>query len=273
MNETFTGDGGEYTMLHGRIALVTGSTRGIGLGIATELARQGCQIGLNGFGDPEEIERLAQHLSRAHGVKTAYYAADLSTPVAIRGMIQAVEADLGALDILVNNAGIQHVALVEEFPEGQWEAVLAVNLSAAFHTIKAALPGMKRRGWGRIINIASVHGLVGSAGKAAYVAAKHGLVGLTKVVALETANAGITCNALCPGWVLTPLVERQIDDLARQQGTSREEAKLALLREKQPMLEFSTPQNIGAWTAFLCSEAAKTTTGAAFPVDGGWIAR
>lgn len=260
-------------MLNGRIALVTGSTRGIGLGIATELARQGCHIGLNGFGDPEEIENLARHLSRAHGVKTAYYAADLSQPAAICGMIQAVEADFGAIDILVNNAGIQYVAPLEEFPDTQWEAVLALNLSAAFHAIKAALPGMKRHGWGRIINIASAHGLVGSEGKAAYVAAKHGLVGLTKVVALETANAGITCNAICPGWVLTPLVETQIEDLARQQSISLEEAKLALLREKQPMLEFSTPQDIGAWTAFLCSEAAKTTTGAAFPVDGGWTAR
>ncbi|HYE35197.1 3-hydroxybutyrate dehydrogenase [Methylocaldum sp.] len=260
-------------MLYGRIALVTGSTRGIGLGIATELARQGCPIGLNGFGELEEIERLVQHLSRAHGVKTVYYPADLSQPAAIRGMIQAVEADFGALDILVNNAGIQYVAPLEEFPDAQWEAVLALNLSAAFHTIKAALPGMKRRGWGRIVNIASVHGLVGSEGKAAYVAAKHGLLGLTKVVALETVNAGITCNAICPGWVLTPLVEKQIEDLARQKGTSREEATLALLREKQPMLEFSTPEDIGAWTAFLCSDAAKTTTGAAFPVDGGWIAR
>lgn len=260
-------------MLHGKIALVTGSTRGIGLGIATELARQGCHIGLNGFGEIAEIERLAQDLSRAQGVKTAYYPADLSQPAAIGGMIQSMEADFGAIDILVNNAGIQYVAPLEEFPDAQWEAVLAVNLSAAFHTIKAALPGMKRRGWGRIINIASTHGLVGSEGKAAYVAAKHGLLGLTKVVALETANAGITCNAICPGWVLTPLVEKQIEDLARQQGISPEEAKLAFLREKQPMLQFSTPEDIGAWTAVLCSEAAKTTTGAAFPVDGGWIAR
>jgi 3-hydroxybutyrate dehydrogenase len=165
------------------------------------------------------------------------------------------------------------MAPLEEFPDAQWETVLAVNLSAAFHTIKAALPGMKRRGWGRIINIGSTHGMVGSEGKAAYVAAKHGLLGLTKVVALETANAGITCNAICPGWVLTPLVEKQIEDLARKQGISPEEAKLALLREKQPMLQFSTLEDIGAWTAFLCSEAAKTTTGAAFPVDGGWIAR
>jgi 3-hydroxybutyrate dehydrogenase len=260
-------------MLDGRIALVTGSTRGIGLGIATELARQGCHIGLNGFGELEEIEGLTERLSGAHGVKTAYYAADLSQPAAIRGMIQAMEADFGGIDILVNNAGIQYVAPLEEFPETQWDAVLTLNLSAAFHTIKAVLPNMKRRGWGRIINVASAHGLVGSEGKAAYVAAKHGLVGLTKVVALETANAGITCNALCPGWVLTPLIEAQIEDLARQQGIPRQEAALTLLREKQPLLEFSTPEILGAWTAFLCSEAARTTTGAAFPVDGGWTAR
>lgn len=260
-------------MLNGKTALVTGSTRGIGLGIATELARQGCHIGLNGFGEPREIERLAQNLGQAHSVKIAYYPANLVQPSAIRDMIRAVESDFGALDILVNNAGIQHVATVEEFPESQWDAVLSLNLSAAFHAIKAALPGMKRRGWGRIINIASAHGLVGSEGKAAYVAAKHGLLGLTKVVALETANTGITCNALCPGWVLTPLVETQIEDLAREKGVARPEAERALLREKQPMLAFSTPEDLGGWTAFLCSEAARTTTGAAFPVDGGWTAR
>ena len=260
-------------MLKGKSAMVTGSTSGIGLGIATVLAQQGCNVGLNGFGDANEIERIQTRLVRDHSVKAAYYAADLSQPEAVRDMIRRAESDFGAIDVLVNNAGIQHVAPVEEFPDERWDAVLAVNLSAAFHSIKAALPRMRQRRWGRIINIASAHGLVGSPGKVAYVAAKHGIVGMSKVVALETANDGITCNAICPGWVLTPLVQEQVEARARREGVSTEQAKVDLIREKQAMLKFSTPEQIGALTAFLCSSAADTITGAVLPMDGGWLAQ
>ena len=260
-------------MLNGKAAIVTGSTSGIGLGIATALAEQGCNVLLNGFGDRSEIDRLVQQLAAKHGVKTGYSPADMSKPDQIAKMVDDCPAQLGSCDIVVNNAGIQFVASIEEFPADKWDAIVAINLSAAFHASKAAVPHMKRKGWGRIINIASAHGLVASEGKAAYVAAKHGIVGLTKVVALDHANSGITCNAICPGWVLTPLVQKQIEDRAKQQGISVQQAKENLLREKQPMLQFSTPENLGALAVFLCGEHANTITGAAIPMDGGWTAQ
>lgn len=260
-------------MLKGKTALVTGSTSGIGLGVAAAFAVQGCNVALNGFGDPGEIEKIRSDLSRTHGVKVVHYGADMSRPDAIAGMMGAAEAEFGAIDILVNNAGIQHVALVEAFADDRWDAIIAINLSAAFHATKAAVPGMKQRKWGRIINIASAHGLVASAGKAAYVAAKHGLVGLTKVVALENANTGVTCNAICPGWVLTPLVQRQVDDLAARNGITIEEARNDLLREKQPMLKFTTPEQVGALAAYLAGNAAETISGSAISIDGGWTAQ
>jgi 3-hydroxybutyrate dehydrogenase len=206
-------------------------------------------------------------------VKVGYHAADMSRPAEIAALVEAATRELGGVDILVNNAGIQHVAPVEEFPVEKWDAILAINLSAAFHAIRAALPQMKRRGWGRVINIASTHGLVASVHKVAYVAAKHGIVGLTKVVALETATTGITCNAICPGWVLTPLVQKQIDALAAREKLSIEQASVRLLGEKQPSLQFTTPEQIGALAVFLCSEAAAQMRGAALPVDGGWLAQ
>jgi len=260
-------------MLKDKTAIVTGSTSGIGLGIATALAAQKCKVMLNGFGDKAAIEEIRKNLAEQHGVKTAYSSADMSRPAEIRALIESAESELGPIDILVNNAGIQHVAPVEEFPDDKWDAIIAINLSAAFHAVKAALPGMKRRGWGRIINIASAHGLVASGEKAGYVAAKHGLVGLTKVVAIETANSGVTCNAICPGWVLTPLVQKQVEAKAKEAGISVEQAKENLLREKQPMLRFTSPEQIGALAVFLCGDHAATVTGAALSVDGGWTAQ
>ena len=260
-------------MLKDRTAIVTGSTSGIGLGIATALAAQKCHVMLNGFGDKAAIEKIRKNLAEQHGVKTTYSSADVSRPAEIRALIESAERELGPIDILVNNAGIQHVAPVEEFPDDKWDAIIAINLSAAFHAVKAALPGMKRRGWGRIINIASAHGLVASGEKAGYVAAKHGLVGLTKVVAIETANSGVTCNAICPGWVLTPLVQKQVEAKAKEAGISIEQAKENLLREKQPMLRFTSPEQIGALAVFLCGDHAATLTGAALSVDGGWTAQ
>ncbi|HYM02930.1 MAG TPA: 3-hydroxybutyrate dehydrogenase [Stellaceae bacterium] len=260
-------------MLKGKSAVVTGSTSGIGLGIAKALATEGCAIMLNGFGDAAMIEKLKRDLADEHGVKVAYSGADMSKPADIRKMIADAVRELGAVDILVNNAGIQHVAPVDEFPEDKWDAIIAINLSAAFHATKAALPGMKKRRWGRVVNIASAHGLVASGQKAAYVAAKHGIVGFTKVVAIECANDGITCNAICPGWVLTPLVQKQVDALAQQSGKSVEEAKVELLREKQPMLQYSTPEKLGALAVFLCSDAASTITGSPLSMDGGWVAQ
>jgi 3-hydroxybutyrate dehydrogenase len=260
-------------MLAGKGAVVTGSTSGIGLGIATALAAQKINIMLNGFGEPGAIEKLRKELAGRYGIKVAYSGADMSKPKEIAGLIDTAEHEFGSLDILVNNAGIQHVAPVEEFPDERWDAIIGINLSAAFHAIKRALPAMKRRGWGRIINIASAHGLVASPEKAAYVAAKHGLVGLTKVVAIEIANNGITCNAICPGWVLTPLVQKQIESRAAQAGIPVEKAKEDLVREKQPMLRYTSPEQIGALTVFLCSEEAATITGAALPIDGGWTAQ
>jgi len=260
-------------MIKGKNALVTGSTSGIGLGIARALAAQGANIMLNGFGDAKEIERLRAGLAAEFKVKVAFHGADMSKPGEIRDMVATATRELGAVDIVVNNAGIQHTAPVEDFPDERWDAVIAINLSASFHAIKAVLPQMRKRNWGRIINIASAHGLVASVQKAAYVTAKHGVVGLTKVVALETATTGITCNAICPGWVLTPLVQKQIDDRAAKEKIPAERAKLELLSEKQPSQEFATPEQIGALAVFLCSDAAAQIRGAALPVDGGWLAQ
>jgi 3-hydroxybutyrate dehydrogenase len=260
-------------MLKGKTAIVTGSTSGIGRGIAEALAAAGCRVMLNGFGEADEIAALQSAIAQRFGVEVAYSPADMARPGEIRDLVSQTVRRFGGVDILVNNAGIQHVAKLVDFPEERWDAVIAVNLSAAFHATKAALPHMLARRWGRIINIASAHGLVASGEKAAYVAAKHGLVGLTKVVAIETANAGITCNAICPGWVLTPLVQRQIETRAAAQGIPLEQARLDLVREKQPMLDYTTPQQIGALAVFLCGEAAATMTGAALPIDGGWIAQ
>jgi 3-hydroxybutyrate dehydrogenase len=260
-------------MLKGKSAVVTGSTSGIGLAIANAFAAEGCDIVLNGFGDPTEIERLRAGLVERHGVRAVYLAADMAKPAEIRALIAEAAGQFGAVDILVNNAGIQHVAPIVEFPEERWDAVIAINLSAAFHASKAALPLMIKRRWGRIINIASAHGLVASGEKAAYVSAKHGLIGLTKVAAIENANNGITCNAICPGWVSTPLVEQQIAARAGAQGIPIAEARSDLVREKQPMLDYTTPEKIAALGVFLCGEVASTITGAALSIDGGWVAQ
>lgn len=260
-------------MLNGKVAIVTGSTSGIGLGIAKELARLGADIVLNGFGDAGEIETIRNGIAREHGVRVVYDHADMSKSEAVRGLIDATTETFGRVDILVNNAGIQFTAPVEEFPPAKWQAILDINLSAAFHGIARALPQMKKQAWGRIVNIASAHGLVASAHKAAYVAAKHGLVGLTKVVGLEAAGSGVTCNAVCPGWVRTPLVEKQISDLAAQRGISHKQATEELLAEKQPSLQFASPEQLGGTVAFLCSAAADQITGTAISVDGGWTAR
>ena len=259
--------------MKGKAAIVTGSTSGIGLGIARALAAEGADILLNGFGDRAEIENLRARIAKEYGVRISYSAADMSKPADIAAMVEQASRELGRVDILVNNAGIQHTAPVEEFPAEKWDAVIAIDLSAAFHAIRAALPQMKARNWGRIVNIASTHGLVASTHKVAYVAAKHGLLGMTKVVALETARSGITCNAICPGWVLTPLVQKQIEERAAKEGIPVQRARQELLAEKQPSLEFATPEQIGAAVAFLCSEAAAQIRGVALPVDGGWTAQ
>lgn len=256
-------------MLQGKTALITGSTSGIGLGIAHALAAQGANIVLNGFGDIEGPETAIA----AHGVRVAYHGADMSQPSEIAAMMEYAAAQFGCVDILVNNAGIQHVARVEEFPVERWDAVLAINLSSAFHTTRLALPAMRAAQWGRIINLASVHGLVASAEKSAYVAAKHGLVGLTKVTALETATTGVTCNAICPGWVLTPLVQKQVDARAAALHISTEEATRRLLGEKEPSMQFTTPEELGALAVFLCSPAANNVRGVAWNMDGGWAAQ
>jgi len=258
--------------LRGRSAVVTGSTSGIGLGIATRLADAGANVMLNGFGAAEEIERIRRELA-GRGAGVGYHGADMSRPAEVAELVAAAVREFGALDILVNNAGIQHVAPVQDFPAEQWEHVIAINLSAAFYATRSALPGMLARNWGRILNIASVHGLVASVHKAAYIAAKHGLVGLTKVVALETAQSGVTCNAICPGWVLTPLVERQIRARADAEQRSYEQAKLDLVSEKQPSREFVTPAQIGDLALFLCSDSAAQIRGQALAVDGGWTAQ
>ena len=258
--------------MQGKTAIVTGSTSGIGLAIATALAAAGAHVVLNGFGEADEIARLRRHLAR-DGRDAAYSPADMTRPAEIRQMVEDAAAEHGSVDILVNNAGIQHTAPIDQFPDEQWDRIIAINLSSAFHATKAALPVMRRAGWGRIINIASVHGQVASPFKAAYVAAKHGIIGLTKVTALETANDGITANTICPGWVRTALVERQIEARAAAGGVTVAEASDDLLREKQPMLKFTTPEQLGALALFLCSDAAASTTGANFSMDGGWTAQ
>ena len=256
-------------MLKAKTALVTGSTSGIGLGIALALARQGANIVLNGFGDVEAPKAQVAAL----GVKVGYHGADMSKSGDIASMMDYAAKEFGGVDILVNNAGIQHVAPVEEFPAEKWDAIIAINLSSAFHTTRLAIPGMKAKNWGRVINVASTHGLVASAQKSAYVASKHGIVGFTKAVALETATTGVTVNAICPGWVLTPLVQKQIDDRAAREGLSVDKAKKDLLGEKQPSLQFTTPEQLGELAVFLCSPAADNVRGVAWNMDGGWAAQ
>ncbi|HEY9869946.1 MAG TPA: 3-hydroxybutyrate dehydrogenase [Candidatus Obscuribacterales bacterium] len=260
-------------MLKGKCAIVTGSTSGIGQGIARALAAQGCSVMLNGLGDSQAIEQDRAALETAAGVKVLYHPADMTDPAQIADLVDTTERELGSVDILVNNAGIQFTAPVEQFPPDRWNSIIAINLTSAFHTTRLALPKMRARNWGRIINVASVHGLVASVHKAAYVAAKHGLIGLTKVVALETAESNITCNAICPGWVRTPLVEAQIDALAKRDNITTDEAAVKLLEEKQPSKRFVEIDQLGAITVFLCSEAAANVTGVSLPVDGGWTAR
>ncbi len=256
-------------MLKGKTALVTGSTSGIGLGIAKALAAKGANIVLNGFGD-----HAGPHAEvAAHGTQVAYHGADMSRPDEIQAMMSFAAEKFGRVDILVNNAGIQHVARVENFPIEKWDAILAINLSSAFHATRLALPAMQKANWGRVINIASVHGLVGSAEKSAYVAAKHGIVGLTKVTALENATSGVTCNAICPGWVLTPLVQKQVDAKAQALGLSNVDASKLLLGEKEPSMQFTTPQELGELAVFFCSAAGNNVRGVAWNMDGAWAAQ
>lgn len=261
------------TTLKGKTAIVTGSTSGIGEGIAKVLAAGGANIVFNGFGDKAQIDTLVAEVAKEHGVKTRYSAADMSKPDQVAAMVHDAEKEFGSVDILINNAGIQHTALIEDFPNEKWDAIIAINLSAAFHAIKAAMPGMKARGYGRIVNIASAHGLVASAQKVAYVAAKHGIIGMTKVVGLEAAQSGVTCNAICPGWVHTPLVQKQIEAKAKEKGCTVEQATHDLLGEKEPSMRFTTPEQLGGLALFLCSDAASNMTGTAISHDGGWTAQ
>ena len=256
-------------MLKNKTALITGSTSGIGLGIAKALAQQGANIVLNGFGDTETPQKEISAL----GVQVAYHGADMSKPAEIEAMMVFAAERFGQVDILVNNAGIQHVARIEDFPAEKWDAIMAINLSSAFHATRLALPAMQKANWGRIINVASVHGLVASAEKSAYVAAKHGVVGLTKVIALENATTGVTCNAICPGWVLTPLVQKQVDAKAAALGISNDDAKKQLLGEKEPSQQFTTPEELGALAVFFCSSAGDNIRGVAWNMDGGWVAQ
>ena len=260
-------------MLNGKTALVTGSTSGIGLGIAEKLAAQGAHVILNGFGDAEGPKAQVAAAGQAHGVRVGYHGADMSKPAEIEAMMAYAQQEFGGVDILVNNAGIQFVSNVEAFPPEKWDAIIAINLSSALHTMRLAVPGMRAKNWGRVINLASAHGLVASAGKSAYVAAKHGLVGLTKSVALETATTGVTVNAICPGWVLTPLVQKQIDDRAAREGITVAQAQVDLLGEKQPSLQFVTPAQLGELAVFLSSPAADNVRGVAWNMDGGWTAQ
>ncbi len=260
-------------MLKGKTALVTGSTSGIGLGVATCLAAQGVNVVLNGFGEVDGPKAAVTAAGRAHGVRVGYHGADMSKPAEIEAMMAYAAQEFGGVDVLVNNAGIQHVAAVEDFPVEKWDAIIAINLSSAFHTTRLAIPAMRQKNWGRVINIASAHGLVASAAKSAYVAAKHGIVGFTKSVALETATSGITVNAICPGWVLTPLVQKQIDARAAKENIPLAQASRDLLAEKQPSLQFTTPEQLGELAVFLCSDAAANVKGQAWAVDGGWTAQ
>ena len=259
-------------MLKGKTALVTGSTSGIGLALALAMADAGANVVINGLGEPGTISEIERKL-RDKGVQALFHGADMTQPRQIADLINTAQAKFGSVDIVINNAGIQHVSPVEDFPVERWDAVIAINLSAAFHTTRLALPKMRANNWGRIINISSAHGLVASANKSAYVAAKHGLLGLTKTVALETATTGVTCNAICPGWVLTPLVQKQIDARAAQEKVDVATAKRELLAEKQPSLEFVSDQQIAALAVFLCSDAASQVRGAAWNMDGGWCAQ
>jgi 3-hydroxybutyrate dehydrogenase len=259
--------------LTGRTAVITGSTSGIGRAIATLYAAEGANVLLNGLGDPAQIEKLRAGLAMDHGVGVAYHGADMTKPAEIAAMVHAAEKEFGAVDILVNNAGIQHVAPVDEFPEDRWDAIIAINLSSAFHATKAALPGMKRRRWGRVVNIASAHGLVASPNKSAYVAAKHGIVGFTKTLALEVAEQGIRSNAICPGFVHTPLVQKQIEDRAREAGITEERATKDIILAPQPTKEFVTVEQIAAMALYLASEAAAQINGTTIAIDGGWTAR
>lgn len=259
-------------MTKGKNAIITGSTSGIGLGIAEAMAGAGMNIMLNGFGDAAEIEASRADIENRHGVKVAYHGADVTKPDEIADLMSMAESETGPVDVIVNNAGIQTVAPVEEFPLEKWDAILAVNLTSAFYTTRLAVPGMKQRKWGRIINIASAHGLVASPFKSAYVSAKHGMVGLTKTVALEVAEFGITCNAICPGYVLTPLVEKQIPDTAKARGISEDEVVRDVLLDAQATKEFVTVEQLGALAVFLCSDAASQITGTTLPMDGGWTA-
>jgi 3-hydroxybutyrate dehydrogenase len=259
-------------MLKNRTAIVTGSTSGIGLGIARALAADGANIMINGFGDAATIESVKKEIAGL-GVKVDYHPADMTKPEQIADLVKTTNERFGSVDILVNNAGIQHVALIEDFPVERWDSIIAINLSSAFHTMKHALPLMKARNWGRVINIASAHGLVASAQKSAYVAAKHGIIGLTKAGALESATTGVTVNAICPGWVLTPLVQKQVDARAEREGVDNDEAKRRLLADKQPSLQFTTPEQLGELAVFLCGAAADNVQGVAWAMDGGWTAQ
>lgn len=261
------------TQLKGRVAVVTGSTSGIGLAVANALAAEGADVMINGFGDAAAIEAERSKIDRSHGVRCWYNGADLSNEAGVRSLVKDAVEKGGKIDVLVNNAGVQHTAPVDEFPPEKWELIISLMLSAPFYAIQEALPVMRKQGWGRIVNIASVHGLVASVNKAAYVSAKHGLIGLTKVVALETARSNITCNAICPGWVHTPLVQKQIDAIAARDGISGDEAKTKLLTEKQPSGEFTKPEDIAAMIVFLCSDNAQQMRGSTWVQDGGWTAQ